>query len=209
MVGPGCAVGAGAAVLTKAMFDLTAQTHATRRGHGPAVRVHTPDMTCTYNVNGDSRVYSRMHWRRIGATQLDDTDSLVGIIPTSDDPRFDRDVADGLLLVCEDTAEQLDQLFRLGAEGSPLAADSELPVFGASRWDDEESFNILTPDHVGRAARFLVASDVDTWLDDHRRELALMDEESEVDLLEDARRLKEFFRGAAETGDAMVRYYTF
>jgi len=150
-----------------------------------------------------------MHWRRIGAAQVDDTDSLAGIIPRKDDPRFDRDVADGLLLVCEDTAEQLDRLFRLGAEGTALAADSELPVFGASRWDDEESFNILTPEHVARAARFLAAAEADRWLVENRRALALEDEEDESDLLDDVHRLKEFFRGAAEAGDAMTRYYTF
>lgn len=161
-------------------------------------------------------------WRRIPATVAESAsaDELAALFPGWFSEAFDPLFKAGLIMGVERHGYLMDVV--LTAAGPADDAARHLPVFGGTLRtgtvadDADEGVEILTltPAETADAARFLRAFSIQTAVRSLEDTLVReadgvglrWDDDLPDDLVRDLRELRDFFDGAAQDGDAVVKF---
>jgi hypothetical protein len=164
------------------------------------------------------------YWRRLSGESVAaaTVSQLAEMVPYWGHPAFGPLDRAGLIMVVSSTADMIDFVLTTcrSAEGV-----CQLPVYGGEAReegyeDPEYGFvgtlvTVLDPSEVSAAAQFLRSLDIETCMRDLDEALVQMmdgrglspwDARWAVEVSRDLARLREFFAGAADAGDAMVKW---
>jgi hypothetical protein len=155
------------------------------------------------------------YWKRVPREAVVDrsVEELKAMVPDWFTDEFRTESAQGIVLCAQDTGALIEQLFRLGFDDDPTAADHN-PVGDPPDWYDLYYLGTYSPEHVREMAQVLSNAPLERWADQYRPHLAeyaadLMytrpfDDEWAAAVLSDAQGLAHVFATAAGNGEAII-----